>query len=171
MSTLPKSILALIGGLTVTEKSEKVVVGADHFGLGLKNLVRDHLREMGYQVDDLGVDTDDPVDYPDVALVLAEAVSEGRYDRGVLVCGTGAGMAIVANKVPGVRAVFVGDPYTAERARASNNAQIITLGSQTVAPEVARKLVEIWLESEFQGGRSAPKVAKIDDIDKKYRTK
>jgi ribose 5-phosphate isomerase B len=146
-------------------------LGADHFGLGLKNLVRDHLRAMGYQVDDLGVDTDDPVDYPDVALGLAEAVSEGRYDRGVLVCGTGAGMAIVVNKVPGIHAVFVGDLYTAERARASTNAQIITLGSQTVALEVARKLVEIWLESEFQGGRSAPKVAKIDEVDKKYRTK
>jgi ribose 5-phosphate isomerase B len=155
----------------VTEKSKKIAVGADHLGLPLKNLVRDFVREMGYQVDDLGVNTDDPVDYPDVALVLAEAVSEGRYERGVLVCGTGAGMAIVANKVPGIRAVCVSDPYTAERARASNNAQIITLGSQTVAPEVARKLVEIWLASEFQGGRSAPKVAKIDEIDRKYRSK
>jgi ribose 5-phosphate isomerase B len=77
----------------------------------------------------------------------------------------------VANKVPGIRAVCVSDPYTAERARASNNAQIITLGSQTVTPAVATKLVDIWLETEFQGGQSAPKVAKIDEIDKKYRIK
>jgi ribose 5-phosphate isomerase B len=157
--------------LTVADKSKSIVVGSDHFGLSLKNLVRDHLCDLGYQVDDLGVNTDEPVDYPDVAILLAEAVSKGTYDRGVLVCGTGAGMAIVANKVPGVRAVCVADPFTAQRARASNNAQIITLGSQTVAPAVATMLVDIWLESEFAGGRSAPKVAKIDRIDRKYRAK
>lgn len=155
----------------MADKGKKIAVGSDHFGLHLKNLVRDYVRELGYQVDDLGVNTPDPVDYPDIALALAEAVSEGRYERGILVCGTGAGMAIVANKVPGIRAAFVGDPYTAERASASNNAQIITLGSETVAPAVARKLVEIWLRSEFQGGRSAPKVAKIDQVDEKYRAK
>jgi ribose 5-phosphate isomerase B len=155
----------------MADKRKKIVVGSDHFGLSLKNVLRDYLREMGYSVDDMGVNTSDPVDYPDISVMLAEAVAEGKYDRGILVCGTGAGMAIVANKVPGVRAVCVGDPYTAERARASNNAQIITMGSQTVAPEVAKKLTDIWLESEFQGGRSAPKVTKIDEIDRKYRAK
>jgi ribose 5-phosphate isomerase B len=147
----------------------KIIVGSDHYGLPLKNVVRDHLRAKGYDVDDWGVNTEDPVDYPDIAAAVAEAVSAGKYERGVLICGTGAGMAIVANKVPGVRAVAVTDPYTAERARASNNAQIITMGSQVVATEVAKKLVDIWLESEYQGGRSAPKVAKIDQLDQKYR--
>jgi ribose 5-phosphate isomerase B len=109
------------------------------------------------------------VDYPDVGAALAEEVARGKYGRGILVCGTGAGMSIVANKVPGVRAVCVQDPYTAERARASNNAQVITMGSQITGPEVAKKLVDIWLESEFQGGRSAPKVNKIDQLDEKYR--
>ncbi|MFM7584444.1 MAG: RpiB/LacA/LacB family sugar-phosphate isomerase, partial [Caldilinea sp.] len=90
-------------------------------------------------------------------------------ERGILVCGTGAGMAIVANKVPGVRAVCVQDPYTAERAVASNNAQIITFGAQITGAAVAEKLIDVWLESEFQGGRSAPKVAKIDSLDEKYR--
>ncbi len=148
---------------------KKVVVGADHYGLPLKNVVRDYLREQGYEVDDVGVETEDPVDYPDVGATLAEKVAEGKYDRGVLVCGTGAGMAVVANKVPGVRAVAVHDPYTAERARASNNAQVITMGSQIIGASVAKKLIDIWLESEFQGGRSAPKVAKIDQLDEKYR--
>lgn len=150
-------------------RQESIVVGADHLGLPLKNVVRDHLRAMGYDVADLGVDTIDPVDYPDIGAAVAEAVAAGLYPRGILVCGTGAGMAIVANKVPGVRAVCVADPYTAERARASNNAQIITLGSQVVGPEVAKKLVEAWLSSEYQGGRSAPKVAKMEQLDAKYR--
>ncbi len=151
------------------DKKTKIVVGADHYGLPLKDVVRDYLKELGYTVDDLGVDTDDPVDYPDVGAKVAETVSNGDYARGVLVCGTGAGMAIVANKVPGVRAVCVTDPYTAERAVASNNAQIITLGAQITGPAVAKKLVDIWLESEYQGGRSAPKVEKMEKLDERYR--
>jgi len=151
-------------------KDEKsIVVGSDHYGLALKNVLRDHLRARGYAVHDMGTYTEDPVDYPDVGLSVAEAVRRGEYNRGILVCGTGAGMAIVANKVPGVRAVCINDPYTAERAGASNNAQIVTMGSQVVGPEVAKKLLDIWLESEFQGGRSAPKVAKINQLDEKYR--
>jgi ribose 5-phosphate isomerase B len=110
------------------------------------------------------------VDYPDIAEKLANEVSTGNYERGVLVCGTGAGMAIVANKVPNVRAVAVYDPYTAERAQVSNNAQVITLGSQTTGVEVAKKLIDIWLDAEFIGGRSAPKVEKMEAIDQKYRT-
>lgn len=153
----------------MADKSKKIVVGADHYGLPLKNVVRDYMRSLGYEVDDMGVQAETPVDYPDVGATVAEAVGAGKYDRGILVCGTGAGMAIVANKVPGVRAVSVQDPYTAERARASNNAQIITMGSQIIGPEVAKKLIDIWLESEFQGGRSAPKVAKINQLDEKYR--
>jgi ribose 5-phosphate isomerase B len=100
---------------------------------------------------------------------VAEAVGRGDYPRGILVCGTGAGMAITANKVPGVRAVPVMDPYTAERAMASNNAQIITFGQLIVGPAVAKALTDIWLSAEFQGGRSAPKVAKMDALDEKYR--
>ncbi len=153
----------------MADKSKIIVVGSDHYGLPLKNAVRDYLRSLGYQVDDFGVESDAPVDYPDIGAMVAESVAAGKYDRGVLVCGTGAGMAIVANKVPGVRAVSVQDPYTAERARASNNAQIITMGSQIIGVEVAKKLIDIWLESEFQGGRSAPKVNKINELDEKYR--
>ncbi len=153
------------------DKSKKIVVGADHFGMPLKDIVRDHLIELGYQVTDMGVNTDEPVDYPDIGAALAERVAAGEFERGVLVCGTGAGMAIVANKVPGVRAVAVTDPYTAERAVASNNARIITMGSQITGPAVATKLIDIWIDAEFQGGRSAPKVAKMDELDEKYRNK
>ncbi len=148
----------------------KLVIGSDHIGLPLKNQIRDYLREKGYEVDDIGTNSDQPVDYPDIAERLANQVSKGNYDRGVLICGTGAGMAIVANKVPNVRAVAVYDPYTAERAKASNNAQVITLGSQITGVEVAKKLIDIWLAAEFVGGRSAPKVEKIEDVDQKYRT-
>jgi ribose 5-phosphate isomerase B len=153
----------------MTDKNNPIIIGADHFGLPLKKVLVHYLRDKGYPVVDIGVDTDEPVDYPDIAVKLAKSVSDGTYDRGILICGTGAGMAIVANKVPGVRAVFVNDPYTAERARASNNAQVITFGSQITGGAVAEKLIDIWLKSEYQGGRSAPKVAKMDQIDEMYR--
>ncbi len=153
----------------MTDKTKPIVIGADHFGLPLKEILRDYIRAQGYTIVDIGVNDATPVDYPDIAVKLAERVSRGEFERGILICGTGAGMAIVANKVPGVRAVAVTDPYLAERARASNDAQIITLGSQVTTPQVAKKLVDIWLNSEFQGGRSAPKVAKIAQVDDKYR--
>jgi ribose 5-phosphate isomerase B len=153
----------------MADKNNPIVLGSDHFGLPLKNIIRDYLTDLGFIVEDLGVYDSTPVDYPDVGAALAEAVKQGKYERGVLFCGTGAGMAIVANKVPGIRAVCVMDPYTAERARASNNAQIITMGSQTIGVSTAKKLIDIWLESEFQGDRSIPKVNKIDKLDEKYR--
>lgn len=151
----------------------KLAIAADHFGLPLKEALVAHIRERHPEVEleDLGVYAPDPVDYPDVALPVAEAVAAGRYDRGVLICGTGAGMAICANKVPGVRAVCCHDPYTAERARKSNNAQILTMGSLVVGVEMAKMIFDIWLASEFAGGRSLPKVAKIDAIDAKYHAR
>jgi ribose 5-phosphate isomerase B len=147
----------------------RIVIGADHLGLELKSAIREHLTQGGWNVTDMGVADAAPVDYPDIGQALAERVAEGEFDRGILICGTGAGMAITANKVPGVRAVCVQDPYTAERAIASNNAQVITMGQLITGPAVAKMLVDIWLANEFQGGRSAPKVAKMDAIDRKYR--
>jgi ribose 5-phosphate isomerase B len=155
----------------VSEGNKHIVMGADHLGMELKNTLRAHLVSKGCAVTDLGVHESETADYPDVGKKVAEAIARGEFDLGVLVCGTGAGMAIVANKVPGVRAVCVADPYTAERARASNNAQVITLGSQVVGPEVAKRLIDVWLASEFQGGRSLPKVLKIDQMDAEYRLK
>ena len=145
--------------------TKKLAIAADHLGLPLKDAVKAHLEERGVAVDDLGVRDSNPVDYPDVGRQLAEQVAAGDFERGILVCGTGAGMAIVANKVPGVRAVCVTDPYTAERAIASNNAQVITLGAQITGPSVAKMLVDIWLANDFNAERSGRKVEKIDAMD------
>ena len=142
-----------------------ILIASDHYGLSLKNPIRDYLINLEYEVEDLGVNSDDPVLYPVIAIDFCKKLLADNYSRGILVCGTGAGMAVVANKVPGVRAVCIHDPYTAERARASNDAQVATLGSQVVGFPLAKKLIDIWLESEFQGGRSLPKVQMIYDLD------
>tara|TARA_B100000575_G_C23133430_1_gene657876 strand:- start:1707 stop:2171 length:465 start_codon:yes stop_codon:yes gene_type:complete len=148
-------------------EKNRIIMGADHLGLPLKNSIKEHLIKQNYQVEDIGVNATDPVDYPDVGEKLANKIASSDYDRGILFCGTGAGMAIVANKVKGVRAVCINDPYTAERAIASNNAQVVTLGTLITGPEVAKKLVDIWLGNEFQGGGSAKKVDKINNLDQK----
>jgi ribose 5-phosphate isomerase B len=146
-----------------------IVIGSDHLGFDLKNLLKEYIKAQGHVCDDLGTYSHDPVDYPDVALKVAEDIAAGKHARGILICGTGIGMAIVANKVPGVRAAQAHDIYSAERARKSNNAQIITLGALVVGPELAKSLIDVWLRSEFGGGRSAPKVAKINAVDERYR--
>ncbi len=148
----------------------KIAIGADHLGAGLKNEIVALLKERRIEFRDYGVDGADPVDYPDVAEVVASVVRDGSFDRGILICGTGIGMAIVANKVPGVRAAVVHDPYSAERSRKSNNAQILTMGSLVIGSQLARRLVSIWLESEFQGGESLRKVKKISLIEEHYHS-
>jgi ribose 5-phosphate isomerase B len=144
----------------------RIALGADHHGVALKDTLADWLRQQGHEIDDHGSHGSRPVDYPDVALEVAQAVSTGAAERAVLVCGTGLGMAIAANKVPGVSAAPVTDPYSAERARKSNNAQVLCLGAKVVGEEVAKLLVDHWLRSEFEGGDSARKVAKIAALDR-----
>ena len=144
----------------------KLAIGCDHNALGLKNIIIDFLKEKeDIELQDFGTYTSEPVDYPDIAQKVAKAVAKGDYERGILICGTGLGMDIAANKVRGIRATVCHDVYSAERSRRSNNAQIMTMGAQIVGPELAKKLVEVWLASEFQGGRSAPKVKKIMEIE------
>ena len=147
----------------------KIAVGADGNGFGLKEVVKQHLVERGLEVVDFGVKVDQDEDYPDVAVPVARAVAAGEVDRAVLVCGTGLGMAIVANKVRGVRAAPVTDPYSAERAIKSNNARVLCLGSLVVGTEVAKLLVDHWLDGEFAGGNSGRKVAKIEELDRDER--
>ena len=147
----------------------EIVIGSDHLGFDLKEVLKAHLEAQGYRCADLGTYSHDPVDYPDIALKVAEDIAAGGHTRGILICGTGIGMAIVANKVPGVRAAQAHDVYSAERARKSNDAQIITLGAQVIGPELAKALIDVWMGSEFGGGRSGPKVAKIQAIDERYR--
>jgi ribose 5-phosphate isomerase B len=143
-----------------------IAIGADHYGYRLKETVKRHLVELGHEVVDYGCDDETPVDYPDVAAAVAGDVGAGRFDRAILVCGTGLGMAIAANKVPGVRAAAVTDPYSAERARKSNDAQILCLGGTVVGDNLAKVLVDHWLAAEFAGGQSARKIAKIDRLER-----
>jgi ribose 5-phosphate isomerase B len=147
----------------------KIAIGCDQNAFALKESLIEYLNGLGHEVEDFGVaSAGEVVDYPDIGLAVAEAVRDGRFERGVLICGTGIGMAITANKVPGVFAACCHDPYSAERARKSNNAQILTMGAQIIAPTLARTLLDHWLASEFAGGRSAPKVEKIRRIERKY---
>lgn len=147
----------------------KIIIGSDHNGLGLKTALVEHLKSLGVECDDIGTYSQDPVDYPDVAERLAVDIAKGDHARGILICGTGIGMAIAANKVPGVRAAQAHDIYSVERSRKSNDAQVLTLGAQVIGPETAKLLVNAWIKSDFEGGRSAPKVEKINRIDSKYR--
>jgi ribose 5-phosphate isomerase B len=152
----------------MANKIVPIIIGADHLGMPLKNALRDYLIELGYEVTDIGVNIEEPVNYPDVAVELSEQISNGKFSRGILVCGTGIGMAITANKVPGVRAAVIHDAYSAERARASNDAQIATFGSLVIGVSAAKKMLDVWLENEFTaGGRSQPKVDLINALDKK----
>jgi ribose 5-phosphate isomerase B len=146
---------------------KEIAVGADEAGAPLKERLSDYMKQHGYAVKDYGNGSEQ--DYPDVAAEVAEAVARGEHDRAVLVCGTGLGMAITANKIPGIRAVTAHEPYSAERARKSNDAQILTMGARVIAPEAAEKVLEHWLASEFEGGRSAPKVEKMKSVDERYR--
>jgi ribose 5-phosphate isomerase B len=145
--------------------TKAVAIGSDDAGYRLKSTLIGMLEEEGVAVADFGCHTEDPVDYPDVAFELAESVARGEHDRGILICGTGIGMSIAANKVPGVRAAQAHDPYSAERARKSNDAQILALGARVIGPELAKSLVRIWLQAEFAGGGSARKVGKINAAD------
>lgn len=149
----------------------KIGIGCDQNAYKLKMVIIEHLREKGVECVDYGSNEGEVILYPNVALKVAEEVAEGKFDRAILVCGTGIGMSIVANKVPGVRAATCHDVYSAQRARKSNDAQIMTLGSEIVGPALARTLVDIWLESEFLGGGSKPKVDLINAIDEKYKNK
>jgi ribose 5-phosphate isomerase B len=142
-------------------KRAPIAIGSDEAGFELKRIVADLLQEEGLEVKDFGCHSLDKVDYPDIGYEVAHAIARGEHDRGILICGTGIGMAIVANKVPGVRAAQVHDPYSAERARKSNDAQVMTMGARIIGPELAKSLVRIWLASEFAGGASAAKVRKI----------
>ncbi len=144
---------------------ERVAIGCDPNAAGLKEAVKARLAELGYEVEDYG--SDDPV-YANTAIRLAEAVASGKHRRGILFCGTGIGVSIAANKVSGAYAALVTDPYSAERAAKSNNANIICMGAQTIGAEVAKYLVEIWMRSEYTpGGRSEPKVQRIYQYERK----
>jgi ribose 5-phosphate isomerase B len=138
-----------------------LAIGCDEAGFELKEMLKQQLEKRGHEVADFGTRVGETAMYPDVAFAVAEAVARGDHARAVLICGTGIGMCISANKVKGVRAAQAHDTYSAERARKSNDAQILCLGARVLGPELAKAILDAWLNSEFEGGRSAPKVERI----------
>lgn len=139
-----------------------LAIGCDEAAYDLKEVLKQHLLEQGHTVEDFGTFDGRPVLYPDVGFKVAEAVAERRFERAVLLCGTGIGMAISANKVTGVRAAQCHDTYSAERASRSNDAQVITIGARVVGSELAKAIVDSYLAARFDGGKSASKISLID---------
>lgn len=146
----------------------KLAIGCDEAAYALKVEIMKHLEEIGVAYDDFGADKGEVVLYPDIAYKVADAVAAGEYERGILVCGTGIGMAMCANKVPGIRAAVCHDPFSTERSRKSNNAQIMCMGERVIGVELAKYLVDIWLNCDFAGGGSAPKVERIDELERAH---
>jgi ribose 5-phosphate isomerase B len=144
-----------------------IAIGCDEAAFDLKQTLKQHLEAAGHQVTDYGTFDAKPVLYPDVAFSVAEKVAAGHHERALLLCGTGIGMAISANKVAGIRAAQCHDTYSAERASRSNDAQIITIGARVVGPELAKAIVDAWVNSSFDGGRSQPKVDLISAYEAK----
>lgn len=142
----------------------RVAIGSDHAGVALKDAVRDHLEARGIQVVDLGTHGTDRVDYPDYGAAVGRCVASGEAELGVAVCGSGLGIAMAANKVPGVRAAPVHDATSARLAREHNDANVICLGERLIGPQTALDALDAWLGAGFEGGRHAGRVAKLDAL-------
>lgn len=146
----------------------KIAVGSDHGGVELKEEIKKFLNDEGYEFKDFGTNSTESCDYPDYALPVAEAVAAKEYDLGILICGTGIGIGIVANKVPGIRAALCSDTFSAHATREHNNANILTLGQRVVGPGLAIDIVKTFLNTEFEGERHQKRIDKIAEIEKKY---
>lgn len=146
----------------------KIAIANDHGALNLKRDVKKYLLDNGYDVVDFGTNSSESCDYPDYGLPAAEAVASGECDMGILMCSTGIGMSLVANKVPGIRCAHCHDTYCAEYTRRHNNANVLAMGEKVVGPGLALQIVKIFLETEFEGGRHQRRVDKITAVEKKY---
>jgi ribose 5-phosphate isomerase B len=145
---------------------KKIAIGCDPNAVGLKKAIIKHLAELGFECKDYG--SEDPI-YANVAIDVAEAVAAGKHERGILMCGTGIGMSIAANKVPGAYAALCADAYSTERSIKSNNANIMTLGEQVTGVELAKSLVTIWMQAKYEpGGRSEPKIQRINEYAREH---
>jgi ribose 5-phosphate isomerase B len=149
----------------------KIAIGCDHGGFKLKEEIRKMFEEKGYDFKDLGTFSEESVDYPDIALALARAVRDGQFDRGILICGTGIGIGIAANKVNGIRAALCHDTFSARASREHNDANILALGGRVLGTGLALEIVRVWLEAEFAGGRHQGRLDKITALEKKCRCK
>ena len=147
----------------------RIAIGADHAGWPLKEELVRHLRERAHDVLDLGTHGPEPVDYPEVAAAVAEAVRDGRADRGIVVCGSGAGACIAANKLPGIRAATCHDTYTARQAVEHDDANVLCLGARVIGVELAREIVDAWANARFTGEeRHRRRLGKILDLERRY---
>lgn len=144
----------------------KVAIGADHGGYRLKEDIKGLLEDLGVDYKDFGTYSTESVDYPDVALPVAQSVADGLFDRGILICGTGIGIGIAANKVKGIRAALVHDTFSAHACREHNDANVLTMGERVIGPGLARDIVTLWLATDFEGGRHERRVEKIMAIEK-----
>ncbi|MGA1847063.1 ribose 5-phosphate isomerase B [Deferribacter abyssi] len=147
---------------------EVIALGSDHGGFYLKSIISKYLENLGYIVKDFGTYDDKSVDYPDYAYKVAASISRGEIERGVIICGTGIGISIAANKFPGVRAALCWDSYTAKMSRLHNNANLLALGGRIIGIELAKDILNTWLNTEFEGGRHLRRVNKIDELAAKF---
>lgn len=145
------------------------IIASDHGGLELKENIKAYLEKRDIAVRDLGTDNGDSVDYPDFGERVGKAISTGEADKGILICGTGIGMSIVANKFPGVRAALIWDEFTARMSKEHNNANIIVMGGRMLTEEKASQMVGLWLDSNFEGGRHQQRLDKITQIEEDIR--
>ena len=148
----------------------KIALAADHVGFALKETVREYLKSQGLEVEDCGTSDTEPVDYPDFAEKVAAQVAAKQADYGMLVCGTGIGMMLAANKVLGIRAVAANDTISARMAREHNNANVLTMGGRMIDAATMRQIVDTWLSTPFAGGRHERRLEKIDAIDQRYHS-
>ena len=147
----------------------KIVLGSDHAGFELKADLRDYLVEQNIAIFDMGVAEEIPADYPEIARAVAEKISQKEFERGILICGSGIGMSIVANRFPGVRAALCHDLYTARMSREHNDANLLVLGGRLIGKGLAREMIKVWLESVFQGGNHQRRLDQIESLDNEMR--
>jgi ribose 5-phosphate isomerase B len=152
--------------LTKVSEDMRIALASDHAGYAEKERLKDLLAALGVEFEDLGTVSEESVDYPDYARKVAEQVAQGQVEQGLLVCGSGTGMAITANKVPGVRAAVAWSEETARLARKHNDANVLAIGARTTPPDDIPKIVRAWFTTEFEGGRHAARVEKISEVER-----
>ncbi|MBM7577947.1 ribose 5-phosphate isomerase B [Jeotgalibacillus terrae] len=145
----------------------KVALASDHGGTNLRKEIADLLNELNIEFEDFGCDCEGSVDYPDYALPVAEKVAAGDFDRGILICGTGIGMSIAANKVKGIRCALVHDTFSAKATRGHNNSNMLAMGERVIGPGLAREIASIWLQEDFEGGRHENRINKMTEYESK----
>ncbi|MDQ0162618.1 ribose 5-phosphate isomerase B [Bacillus alveayuensis] len=146
----------------------KVIIASDHGGMKIREEIKQLLEEMNIEYEDIGCECETSVDYPDYALPAAERVANGEFDRGILICGTGIGMSIAANKVKGIRCALVHDVFSAKATREHNDSNILAMGERVIGPGLAREIAKTWLTTEYAGGRHARRIGKISEYEQKH---